>query len=54
MTKPIPGRAASACHVHQALYDAAGENVFDEEGDPDGLSETCRRGSAASASTPPG
>ncbi len=42
MTKPLPGRAASACHVHQALYDAAGENVFADERDPDGLSDTCR------------
>jgi glutamine synthetase len=43
MTKPIQGRAASACHLHQALYDRAGANVFADENDPDGLSDTCRR-----------
>jgi glutamine synthetase len=43
MTKPIQGRAASACHIHQAVYDAAGTNVFADETDPDGISEACRR-----------
>lgn len=43
MTKPLQGRAASACHIHQALYDRAGANVFADEADPDGISELCRR-----------
>jgi glutamine synthetase len=43
MTKPIQGRAASACHIHQAVYDSAGTNVFADETDPDGISEACRR-----------
>ena len=43
MTKPLQGRAASACHIHQALYDASDANVFADEGDTDGISDLCRR-----------
>ena len=43
MSKPWPDSAGSGCHTHLSLVDAeSGENAFADEGDPDGMSDTCR------------
>jgi glutamine synthetase len=42
MPKPIFGINGSGMHVHQSLLDTNGENVFSDEGDPDGLSAVAR------------
>jgi glutamine synthetase len=43
MSKPWADSAGSGCHTHLSLVDAeSGENAFAEEGDPDGMSDTCR------------
>jgi glutamine synthetase len=43
MTKPWPGHAGSGCHTHVSLLGAdSGENVFGDESDPQGMTETCR------------
>lgn len=42
MTKPLAGRPASGCHLHHALYDAQGRNVFEDPQDPDGVSQLLR------------
>lgn len=45
MPKPIEGVAGSGMHVHLALFDEDGEDVFYDETDPDGygLSRTAKR-----------
>jgi glutamine synthetase len=43
MSKPWPDSAGSGCHTHLSLVDAeSGENAFADEGDLDGMSDTCR------------
>ena len=43
MSKPWADSAGSGCHTHVSLVDAeSGENAFADEGDPDGMNETCR------------
>jgi glutamine synthetase len=42
MSKPWADSAGSGCHTHLSLVDESGENAFGDEGDPDGLTDTCR------------
>ncbi|HET8526146.1 MAG TPA: glutamine synthetase family protein [Actinomycetota bacterium] len=42
MSKPWADSAGSGCHTHLSLVDESGENVFGDEGDPDGMNDTCR------------
>ena len=42
MTKPVAGRPASGCHLHQALYDRAGANLFHDAQDADEISDALR------------
>ena len=43
MTKPWAGSSGSGCHTHLSLLDAtSGENVFGDEGDDQGMTDTCR------------
>jgi glutamine synthetase len=42
MSKPWAESAGSGCHTHLSLVDESGENVFGDEGDPDGMNDTCR------------
>jgi glutamine synthetase len=42
MGKPINGRGGSGFHINLSLNDADGVNVFADEDNSDGLSETCR------------
>ena len=43
MGKPLEEQGTSGYHLHMSLWNGAGENVFDDETTPDGLSEVCRR-----------
>lgn len=40
--KPINGRGGAGTHVNVSLRDQDGHNVFSDDGEDDGLSETCR------------
>jgi glutamine synthetase len=42
MSKPWADSAGSGCHTHLSLLDESGENAFGDEGDPDGMNDTCR------------
>ena len=43
MSKPFAASAGSGCHTHLSLLHAdSGENAFADEGDPDGMNDTCR------------
>lgn len=43
MTKPWADSSGSGCHTHLSLVQMeSGKNVFGEEADPDGMSDTCR------------
>ena len=44
MSKPFAGLSGSGCHTHLSLVDReTGENVFGDDGDPLGISTTCRQ-----------
>ncbi|MGD2200259.1 MAG: glutamine synthetase family protein [Candidatus Bathyarchaeota archaeon] len=44
MPKPFWGVNGSGCHVHQSILDLeTGENIFSDQGMPEGLSEVARR-----------
>lgn len=44
MSKPFADSAGSGCHTHVSLLDSdSGENLFGDEGDPQGISTLCRR-----------
>jgi len=43
MSKPWATSAGSGCHTHLSLLDPdSGENAFADEGDPQGMNDTCR------------
>jgi glutamine synthetase len=42
MSKPWADSAGSGCHTHLSLVDESGESAFADEGDPDGMNDTCR------------
>jgi glutamine synthetase len=42
MSKPWADSAGSGCHTHLSLLDESGESAFGDEGDPDGMTDTCR------------
>jgi glutamine synthetase len=43
MSKPWGDSAGSGCHTHLSLLDGdSGENAFGDEGDPQGMTDTCR------------
>jgi glutamine synthetase len=43
MTKPWEGSSGSGCHTHLSLVSAdSGENVFGDDADPQGMTDTCR------------
>ncbi|HYX85264.1 MAG TPA: glutamine synthetase family protein [Gaiellales bacterium] len=44
MSKPFADSAGSGCHTHVSLTDlGSGENVFGDDGDPQGMTATCRQ-----------
>ena len=43
MTKPWTGHSGSGCHTHISLVGAdSGDNVFGDDDDPQGMTDTCR------------
>ncbi|MGQ0668955.1 MAG: glutamine synthetase family protein [Actinomycetota bacterium] len=43
MTKPFADQSGSGCHTHLSLVSRdTGANIFGDDGDPDGISDTCR------------
>ncbi len=43
MSKPWAGQAGSGCHTHVSMLSTeSGENIFGDDGDPNGMSDLCR------------
>ena len=42
MGKPLEDQGTSGYHLHMSLWNESGENLFDDETGPDGLSQLCR------------